>query len=45
MILSKLTGWGLDETLDLEVEDLLAWVKTAQKIEEEIAKKAKSKRG
>jgi hypothetical protein len=31
--------------LDLEVNDLSAWVKTAQKIEEEINRKAKSKRG
>jgi len=42
-----MTGWGLDEILDLTIEDLTDWVKTAQDIEKEIAKqtKAKTRRG
>lgn len=44
MVLTKLTGWGLNEILDLDVDDLLLWIKDAQKIEQEIANSAKSRR-
>ena len=36
LILAKLSGWGLDELLDLEVTELRAWIKSAQKLEREI---------
>jgi hypothetical protein len=41
LVLTKLTGWGLNEILDLDVDDLLLWIKDAQKIEQEIANSAK----
>lgn len=44
IILAKLTGWGLDELLDLTPSDLKLWVSSAQKIENEIAEQAKRRR-
>lgn len=44
MVLAKLTGWGLGDMLELELEELLAWVKSAQAVEKEIARSAKGGR-
>lgn len=43
-MLSKLTGWGLADILDLESEEFWAWLKSAQTLENEIAKQVKAKR-
>lgn len=43
MILSKLTGWGLADILDLDCDEFWAWLKTAQGIENEIAKQLRAK--
>jgi hypothetical protein len=43
IVLSKLTGWGLAEVLELEVDDFWAWFKQAQIVETEIAKQLGSK--
>jgi len=41
VIVAKLTGWGLEDLLNLTQEDLLAWHKTAVEVEKEIAAKTK----
>lgn len=43
-MLSKLTGWGLADILDLDGDDFWEWLKAAQAIENEIAKQLKAKR-
>lgn len=43
IVLSKLTGWGLAEVLELEVEDFWAWFKQAQIVENEIIKQMRPK--
>ena len=39
--MAKLSGWGLNELLDLTAEELQEWVKAAQKLEREINKNIK----
>lgn len=43
IVLSKLTGWGLAEVLELEVDDFWAWFKQAQIVETEISKRLGAK--
>ena len=43
MVLSKLTNWGLADILGLETDEFYAWLKTAQGIENEMAKQLRSK--
>ena len=43
-MLSKLTGWGLADILDLDADEFWAWLKNAQNLENEIAKQVKAKR-
>ena len=43
LILSKLTGWGLAEILDLETDEFWCWLRHAQKLDNEIAKQLKRK--
>lgn len=50
VILSKLTGWGLADILDLEADEFWAWLKTARSVlktarsvENEIATELRSK--
>jgi hypothetical protein len=43
VILSKLTGWGLADILELEADEFWTWLKTAQGIENEVAKQLRSK--
>lgn len=42
-MLSKLTGWGLADILELESDEFWAWLKSARSIENEIAKQLKAK--
>jgi hypothetical protein len=37
IILAKATGWGLAELLDLDLDDLWAWLHSAEMVEDEIA--------
>lgn len=41
IILSRLTGWGLAEVLDLDSSDFWQWLEDAQAIENEIAERMK----
>lgn len=43
IVLSKLTGWGLAEVLELEVDEFWAWFKQAQIVENEILKQMRLK--
>ncbi len=43
IVLSKLTGWGLAEVLELEVDDFWAWFKQARIVETEINKQVTGK--
>ncbi len=43
-MLSKLVGWGLADILDLDADEFWEWLKSAQAIENEIAKQLKAKR-
>lgn len=43
IVLSKLTGWGLAEVLELEVDEFWAWFKQAQIVETEIGKQLEAK--
>lgn len=42
IVLSKLTGWGLAEILDMDMDDFLAWHKAAQEVENDIAQQVKA---
>ena len=42
-MLSKLTGWGLADILELATDEFWAWLKHAQNLENEIAKQLKRK--
>jgi hypothetical protein len=41
--LSKLTGWGLAEVVELEVDEFWVWFKQAQIVETEIGKQLRAK--
>lgn len=43
LILTKLTGWGLADILDLDIDEFWIWLKHAQKLDNEIAKQLKRK--
>jgi len=42
-VLSKITGWGLADILEQDMDEFYAWLKTAQGIENEMAKQLRSK--
>ena len=42
-MLSKLTGWGLADILELDTDEFWAWLKSAQGIENEVAKAMRAK--
>jgi hypothetical protein len=43
IVLSRLTGWGLAEVLELEVDDFWVWFKQAQIVNTEINKQVTGK--
>ncbi|MBD2588646.1 hypothetical protein [Synechococcus elongatus] len=44
IILSKLTGWSLEEILDLDTDDFLEWLSEARVVEEETARQVRNGR-
>lgn len=43
LILTKLTGWGLADILDLDIDEFWTWLNHARKLDNEIAKQLKQK--
>ncbi len=41
IILAKATGWGLAELLDMDLDELWAWLHSAEMVEDEIAEAMK----